>query len=156
MCWARPPTGPSTRAISCMASCSSWPGAYALARNAHVRGDFLYRAWQPADPGGDGPGPLLPVLLPRHHRLHLFGLWLCRTILVHVTSIRPTALSGPPIYHYKTIIPVTGVLLLLQGIVEVVRCLICLTTGGWPRRLHDVEELEKVILEQRAAREANP
>jgi TRAP-type mannitol/chloroaromatic compound transport system permease small subunit len=63
--------------------------------------------------------------------------------------------SGPPIYHYKTAIPATGILLLLQGVVEVVRCLICLRTGGWPRRLHDVEEIEKLILEQRAAREAN-
>ena len=60
--------------------------------------------------------------------------------------------TGPPIYHYKTIIPVTGVLLLLQGVVEVVRCLVCIRTGGWPQRLHDVEELEKVILEQRASR----
>ena len=50
---------------------------------------------------------------------------------------------------------VQGALALLQGIVEVVRCLICLRTGGWPRRLHDVEEMEKIILEQRAAREAN-
>ena len=52
-------------------------------------------------------------------------------------------------------IPVTGTLLLLQGIVEVVRCLICIRTGGWPRRLHDVEEMENVILLQRAGREAN-
>ena len=64
--------------------------------------------------------------------------------------------AGPPIYHYKTLIPVTGVFLLLQGVVEVVRCLICLRTGDWPQRLHDVEELEKVILEQHADAEAKP
>ena len=63
-------------------------------------------------------------------------------------SIRPISPAGPPIYHYKTLIPATGVLLLLQGIVEVIRCIICLRTGEWPQRLHDVEELEKVILEQ--------
>ncbi|MDQ3559567.1 MAG: hypothetical protein M3453_10360, partial [Pseudomonadota bacterium] len=61
----------------------------------------------------------------------------------------PYSPSGPPIYHYKMLIPMTGVLLLLQGIVEVVRCIICLRTGAWPPRLNDVEELEKVILEQR-------
>jgi TRAP-type mannitol/chloroaromatic compound transport system permease small subunit len=53
-----------------------------------------------------------------------------------------------PVYQYKTLIPVTGVLLLLQGIVEVVRCIICMRSGEWPQRLHDVEELEKVLLEQ--------
>jgi TRAP-type mannitol/chloroaromatic compound transport system permease small subunit len=58
--------------------------------------------------------------------------------------------DGLAIYHYKTLIPVTGVFLLLQGIVEVVRCLICISEGKWPNRLHDVEELEKIILEQHA------
>jgi hypothetical protein len=58
--------------------------------------------------------------------------------------------AGPPIYHYKTLIPVTGVFMLLQGVVEVVRCLVALRTGAWPQRLHDVEELEKIILDQHA------
>ena len=58
-------------------------GAYALSRNAHVRGDFLYRSWQPKTPGGDGPGSLFPVLLSRHHRLHLFRLWFCGAIVGH-------------------------------------------------------------------------
>ena len=57
-------------------------GAYALSRNAHVRGDFLYRAWQPKTQAGMDLRALLPVLLPRHHRLHLFGLWFCRPIMV--------------------------------------------------------------------------
>ena len=130
-------------------------GAYALSRNAHVRGDFLYRAWRAATPGLDGPGPLFPVLLPRHHRLHLFRLWLRRPVVVqHEHSAYSPA--GLPVYHYKTLIPVTGVLLLLQGIVEVVRCLVCIKTGEWPQRLHDVEELEKVILEQHGAPERRP
>ena len=51
-------------------------GAYTLARNSHVRGDFLYRAWQPAHPGEIGPDPVHPVFLSRHDRLRLFRLWL--------------------------------------------------------------------------------
>jgi TRAP-type mannitol/chloroaromatic compound transport system permease small subunit len=56
--------------------------------------------------------------------------------------------AGPPVYPFKALIPIAGCLLLLQGIAEVIRCIICLRMGAWPQRLHDVEELERVILEQ--------
>ncbi len=124
-------------------------GAYALSRNAHVRGDFLYRAWQPKTQA--------------RMDLLLYFLFFFPGIIAFIysgygfaaqswVSHEHSAYSpdGPPIYHYKTLIPVTGVLLLLQGVVEVIRCLVCLRTGAWPQRLHDVEELEKVILEQHA------
>ncbi len=124
-------------------------GAYALARNAHVRGDFLYRAWRPQRQA------LMDLIL--------YFLFFFPGIIAFIYSGYGFAAqswfshehsayspSGPPIYHYKTIIPITGILLLLQGIVETIRCLICMRTGEWPQRLHDVEELEKVILEQHA------
>lgn len=129
-------------------------GAYALSRNAHVRGDFLYRAWSPRRQA------LMDLVL---YFLFFFpGIiafiysgygFAAQSWFTHEHSAYSP--SGPPIYHFKTVIPVTGTLLLLQGIVEVVRCLICIRTGGWPRRLHDVEEMEKVILLQRAGKEAN-
>ncbi|HWI14073.1 MAG TPA: C4-dicarboxylate ABC transporter, partial [Burkholderiales bacterium] len=50
--------------------------------------------------------------------------------------------EGPPIYPFKTIIPIAGTILLLQGIVEIIRCVICLKQGEWPRRLQDVEEVD--------------
>jgi TRAP-type mannitol/chloroaromatic compound transport system permease small subunit len=50
--------------------------------------------------------------------------------------------SGLPMYHFKTAIPVAGALLLLQGLAEMVRCVVCLRTGAWPARLHDVEEAD--------------
>src|SRR5438552_18565297 len=56
--------------------------------------------------------------------------------------------NGPIVWPFKWLIVVVGVLMVIQGIVEVFRCLICIRTGTWPKRLHDVEELEKVILEQ--------
>jgi TRAP-type mannitol/chloroaromatic compound transport system permease small subunit len=55
---------------------------------------------------------------------------------------------GPPVYHFKTLIPIVGVLMVMQGIVEVIRCIQCIRTGVWPNRLHDVEELDKIILEK--------
>ena len=56
--------------------------------------------------------------------------------------------NGPIVWPFKWLIVVVGVLMVIQGIVEVLRCVICLREGEWPQRLHDVEELEKVILEE--------
>ncbi len=129
-------------------------GAYALSRNAHVRGDFLYRSWRHRSQAGMDLVLYLLFFFPAIIAFIYSGYgFAAQSWFSHEHSAYSP--SGPPIYHYKTVIPATGILLLLQGIVEVVRCLICLRTGGWPRRLHDVEELEKLILEQRAAREAN-
>jgi TRAP-type mannitol/chloroaromatic compound transport system permease small subunit len=52
--------------------------------------------------------------------------------------------EGPPVYHFKTVIPVAGALVMLQGLAEIVRCLECLRTGAWPPRLEDVEEIDVV------------
>ncbi|NJN00420.1 MAG: hypothetical protein HC793_01820 [Aquincola sp.] len=59
--------------------------------------------------------------------------------------------NGPPLYHFKSLIPLVGGFMILQGLAEVVRCVQCLQTGAWPERLHDVEETEKLILEQAEA-----
>ena len=45
---------------------------------------------------------------------------------------------------------IRGALVFLQGLAEVMRCILCLKEGQWPPRLHDVEELEKQILEKAA------
>jgi TRAP-type mannitol/chloroaromatic compound transport system permease small subunit len=60
--------------------------------------------------------------------------------------------DGPIIWPFKAIVPVVGVLMLLQGIVEVARCVHCIRDGEWPQRAHDVEELEKLILEEAEAK----
>ena len=52
--------------------------------------------------------------------------------------------EGPPVYHFKSVIPVAGVLVALQGIAEIIRCIVCLKTGVWPERLKDVEEIDVV------------
>ena len=52
--------------------------------------------------------------------------------------------EGPPVYHFKTVIPVAGVLVMLQGAAEILRCLVCLRTGTWPARLEDVEEIDVI------------
>jgi TRAP-type mannitol/chloroaromatic compound transport system permease small subunit len=130
-------------------------GAYALCRNAHVRGDFLYRAWRPKTQARMDLILYFLFFFPGIIAFIYSGYgFAAQSWFSHEHSAYSPA--GPPIYHYKTLIPATGVFLLLQGVVEVIRCLICLRTGAWPQRLHDVEELEKVILEQHAGDGAKP
>jgi len=50
--------------------------------------------------------------------------------------------EGPPIYPFKTVIPLAGAILLAQGIVEIIRCIICLKQGAWPSRAADVQEVD--------------
>jgi TRAP-type mannitol/chloroaromatic compound transport system permease small subunit len=120
-------------------------GAYALSRNGHVRGDFLYRNF----------GPRLQAKFD----LVLYFLFFFPGIIAFMISgwhffqdsMRQNERSmfspdGPIIWPFKGLIPIIGFLLLLQGIVEVVRCIQCIRTGQWPQRLSDVEELEKQIL----------
>jgi TRAP-type mannitol/chloroaromatic compound transport system permease small subunit len=122
-------------------------GAYALCRNGHVRGDFLYRSWRPRVQAGMDLLLYILFFFPAILAFIYSGYgYAAQAWMTHEHS--PFSPAGPPIYHFKTLIPATGVLLLLQGIVEVIRCIACLRTGVWPHRLHDVEELEKVILEQ--------
>lgn len=122
-------------------------GAYALSRNAHVRGDFLYRTWRPRRQA------LMDLIL---YFLFFFpGIiafiysgygFAAQSWMTHEHSAYSP--DGLPVYQYKTLIPATGVLLLVQGMVEVIRCIVCLRSGEWPQRLHDVEELEKILIEQ--------
>ena len=52
-------------------------------------------------------------------------------------------------FPLKALIPITGFFLFLQGFAEIVRCILCIRTGEWPRRLHDVEETESIVLRER-------
>ena len=57
--------------------------------------------------------------------------------------------AGVPVFPLKALIPLTGLILLLQGIAEIIRCILCIRLGQWPQRLHDVEEIESAILHER-------
>lgn len=122
-------------------------GAYTLSRNGHVRGDFLYRAWSPRR---QATLDLLLYLLFFFPGMLAFiyagyGFAKFSWLMNEHSSASP---NGPPVYHFKALIPITGVLMVLQGIVESIRCVICIRTGAWPQRLHDVEELDKIMLEK--------
>jgi TRAP-type mannitol/chloroaromatic compound transport system permease small subunit len=123
-------------------------GAYTLAQNAHVRGDFLYSSMRPRLQAGLDLALYVVFFLPGIAALIYAGADYAGDSWRIAEHSNVTA-DGPPVYHFKTVIPVAGVLVMLQGIAEVVRCVVCLKTGEWPARLHDVAEID-VVEEQLA------
>jgi len=124
-------------------------GAYTLSRAGHVRADMFYRLWPERVQAGVElvlyvffffPGILALVIAGSG-----YGFEAMRIREVSVNSP-----AGVPIWPLKMMIPVGGTLIALQGLAEVLRCVLCLRDGHWAGRLHDVEELEKQILEQHA------
>ncbi len=116
-------------------------GAYTLAKNGHVRGDILYGFLKPRTQAIFDlilyVVFFIPGIIALAYAGYIFAADSWR-ILEH-SSI--TA-DGPPIYPFKTIIPIAGVFLLLQGIVEIMRCVVCIQNGEWPSREQDVEEVD--------------
>ena len=124
-------------------------GAYTLSRNGHVRGDFLYRNWQPKTQAMMDLVLYILFFFPGILALCIAGT--LEADRAWMTGERSNSPATMPLAPFKTIIPVVGVLMLLQGIVEFIRCIQCIRTGKWPRRLRDIEELENQILAERAA-----
>ncbi|WGD31571.1 TRAP transporter small permease subunit [Ancylobacter sp. WKF20] len=127
-------------------------GAYTLSRNGHVRGDFMYRKWSPRTQAKSDLVLFFLFYFPGILAL-IYAGWNYFQLSYMLNEHSSFSPDGPVIWPFKALIPITGVLLLLQGIVEVVRCLICIRDGDWPQRLHDVEEMEKIILEEAATKD---
>ncbi len=125
-------------------------GPYALARNGHVRGDFLYRQWSPKRQATTDLILYILFFFPGILALCYAGFSFASFSWV-IKEHSSNSPDGPPLYHFKAMIPVVGGLMVLQGLAEVTRCIICIRTGAWPQRLSDVEETEKLILEQAEA-----
>jgi len=123
-------------------------GAYTLAQNAHVRGDFLYSSMRPRTQAALDLALYLLFFIPGIAALIFAGYFYAADSWRIAEHSNVTA-NGPPVYHFKSIIPIAGGLVMLQGFAEIVRAVICLKTGEWPSRLHDVAEID-VIEEQLA------
>jgi len=115
-------------------------GAYTLSKNGHVRGDVLYGFFQPRTQA------TLDLIL--YFIFFLPGItaltWAGWTYFNESLAIREQTFSAEPLplYPFKFVIPIAGGMLLLQGLVEIVRCVICLREGAWPAREQDVEEVD--------------
>lgn len=126
-------------------------GAYTLAQNGHVRGDFLYSSFSPRKQALLDLVLYVVFFIPGILALIYAGYHYAEDSWRIGEHSNVTA-DGPPVYPFKTIIPIAGGLVMLQGVAEIVRCIVCLKTGEWPSRLHDVSETD-VIGEQLALSE---
>jgi TRAP-type mannitol/chloroaromatic compound transport system permease small subunit len=115
-------------------------GAYTLSKNGHVRGDVLYGFFRPRTQATIDLVLYIVFFLPGIVALTYAG-W---TYANEALAIREKTFSATPLplYPFKFVIPFAGALLLLQGIVEIVRCVRCLQMGEWPSREQDVEEVD--------------
>ncbi len=128
-------------------------GAYTLSRGGHVRADMFYRLCSDRTQAG------LELLL---YVVFFFPGILALVIAggdygVEAIRLREVSVNSPagvPIWPLKAMIPFGAGLMALQGLAEVLRCVLCLRTGAWPARLHDVEELENQILAEAARKRA--
>jgi len=116
-------------------------GAYTLSKNGHVRGDVLYGFFPPRLQAGLDLALYLLFFIPGVVAFCWAGYVYAGESWAINEHSNITA-DGPPIYPFKTIIPIAGVFLLIQGIVEIIRCVICLKQGDWPSREEDVEEVD--------------
>ena len=115
-------------------------GAYTLSKNGHVRGDVLYGFFRPRTQATIDLILYFVFFLPGITAL----TWAGWTYFNDALAIREQTFSAEPlpIYPFKFIIPLSGGILLLQGIVEIIRCIQCIRDGEWPSREEDVEEVD--------------
>jgi TRAP-type mannitol/chloroaromatic compound transport system permease small subunit len=115
-------------------------GAYTLAKNGHVRGDVLYGFFRPRTQASIDLLVYLVFFLPGIVAM----TWAGWTFANESLAIREQTFNADPLplYPFKFVVPIAGGVLLLQGFVEIIRCVICLQTGEWPKREEDVEEVD--------------
>src|SRR6186713_2399893 len=129
-------------------TCFMLCGAYTLAQNAHVRGDFLYSSMRPRTQAGLDLVLYIVFFLPGIAAL-IYSGWVFAVESWAINEHSNVTANGPPVWQFKFMIPLAGIMVMLQGIAEIIRCVVCLRTGEWPSRLKDVAETD-VIEEQLA------
>ena len=116
-------------------------GAYTLSKNGHVRGDVLYGFFPPRLQAGLDLALYILFFVPGVFALAWAGYFYAAESLA-IRELSNITADGPPVYPFKMIIPMAGGMLLIQGVVEIIRCVICLKVGEWPSRVEDVEEVD--------------
>jgi TRAP-type mannitol/chloroaromatic compound transport system permease small subunit len=119
-------------------------GAYALSRNAHVRGDVLFRLLPPRVQAGIELVLYFIFFYPGVTALIIAGYGYAHDSFGY-KEVSVNSPVGVPIWQLKALIPLAGGMLFIQGIAQVIRCILCLRDGFWPAQLHDVEEMDAVL-----------
>ena len=116
-------------------------GAYTLAKSGHVRGDVLYGFFEPRTQASIDLALYILFFIPGVVALAWSGYTFAgESWAMHEHSSITS--DGPAVYPFKTVIPIAGAFLLLQGFVEIIRCVICIREGAWPSRAQDVQEVD--------------
>ncbi|HXU89581.1 MAG TPA: TRAP transporter small permease subunit [Methylomirabilota bacterium] len=118
-------------------------GAYTLAAGGHVRADFVYIYMKPRAQASLDLVLYIVFFIPCMLGLIYAGSGFAADSW-RIGEHSTVTSEGPPVYHFKTVIPIAGALVMLQGAAEIVRCLACLRTGRWPARIEDVEEIDVI------------
>jgi TRAP-type mannitol/chloroaromatic compound transport system permease small subunit len=118
-------------------------GAYTLALGAHVRADFVYIYLKPRAQASLDLALYVLFFLPGILALIYAGYGYAAESW-RIGEHSTVTAEGPPVYYFKTVIPIAGTLVMVQGLAEIARCFVCLRTGAWPARLKDVEEIDVI------------
>ncbi len=126
-------------------------GAYTLSRDGHVRGDFLYRLWSPRTQAKVELVLYILFFFPGIIALILAG-WKYAARSWGYAEVSVNSPAGIPVFQFKTVIVAAGILLFIQGIAQVFRCILCIREGEWIRAMEDVEETEVRIAQEASYR----
>src|SRR5512134_1354670 len=118
-------------------------GAYTLSLSGHVRADFIYARLSPKMQAALDLALYMLFFVPGILALIYAGYGYAAESWQIGEHSTVTA-EGPPVYHFKSVIPIAGALVIIQGVAEIARCVLCLRTGTWPARLEDVEEIDVI------------
>ena len=117
-------------------------GAYTLCQDGHVRGDFLYGSFKPRTQATIDLILFIAFFLPGIAALTWSGwTYFQDSLAIHEQTFNADPL---PVYPFKFMIPLAGATVLMQGVSEIIRCVVCLKTGEWTPRLKDAEEADVV------------
>ncbi len=116
-------------------------GAYTLSKSGHVRGDVLYGFFPPRVQAGIDLTLYIAFFIPGVVALTYAGT-IYAADAWRIREMSSVMVDGPPVYTFKSFIPIAGALMILQGAAEIARCVICLKNGEWPSRVEDVQEVD--------------
>ncbi len=125
-------------------------GAYTLSRGGHVRGDFLYRLWPARVQAGVDLVLYVFFFFPGVLAL-VFSGWKYAARSWQYGEVSVNSPAGVPIYQFKSIMVAAGILLTIQGIAQIMRCILCIRDGVWLAAAEDVEETEQLLMAQAPA-----
>ncbi len=124
-------------------------GAYTLSRGGHVRGDFLYRLWTPRTQARVDLVLYIFFFFPGITAL-IFAGWKYASRSWGYAEVSVNSPAGIPIFQFKSVIVAAGILLFIQGLAQVCRCILCMREGYWRVAEEDVQETDQLLIKQRA------